>query len=108
MNTAVTFRDVEPSAAIQSFVEEQRLSLKDHFGHITSCRVTVGMNTKHHRHGDVFEVRIELHVPHANFIAERTSGEADDVYGTIRSAFSDLRDRLQKHFDRARERRNEV
>jgi len=70
--------------------------------------VTVGRNNKHHRHGDVFEVRIDLHVPRADFVAERTSGPADDVYGTINAAFADMRNRLQQHFERARERRNEA
>lgn len=108
MTTAVTFRDVEPSDAIQSLVEEQKKSLRDQFGNITSCRVTVGRSNKHHRHGDVFEVRIELHVPRADFVAERSSGPADDVYGTINAAFADLRARLQQHYERARERRNEA
>jgi ribosomal subunit interface protein len=107
MNT-VTFHDVEPSPAVQSFVEEQRKLLRGQFSDITSCRVTVGRSNKHHRHGDVFEVRIELHVPRADFIAERTSGEADDVYATLNAAFADLRGRLQQHFERARERRNEA
>ena len=89
-------------------VEEHRRLLKEQFGNVTSCRVTVGRSNKHHRHGDIFEVRIELHVPRADFIAERTSGEADDVYATINTAFGDLRERLQHHFERARERRNEV
>jgi len=105
MNTAVTFRDVEPSNAIQSLVEDRRKLLREQFGNITSCRVTVGRNNKHRRHGDVFEVRLELHVPRTDFIAERTSG---DVYATINAAFDELRDRLQQHFERSRERRSEV
>jgi len=106
MTTAVTFRDVDPSDAIQSLVEEHKKSLRELFGNITTCRVTVGRSNKHHRHGDNFEVRIELHVPRAHFIAE--SGDTADVYGAINGAFADLRERLQKHYEKARERRSEA
>ena len=106
MTTAVTFRDVDPSDAVQSLVEEQKQSLRDQFGNITSCRVTVGRSNKHHQKGENFEVRIELHVPRAHFVAE--SGDTADVYGAIHAAFNDLRHRLQNHYEKARERRNEV
>lgn len=75
---------------------------------ITSCRVTIGQTNKSHNKGDRFQVHIEVHIPHATLIAEKTSGNSDDVYGMLNAAFDDLRARLLNHFERARERRNEA
>jgi ribosomal subunit interface protein len=104
MNTPITFRDVEPSVAIQNQVETCAERLARQFGTLTSCRVTIERTNNHHRHGDVFQVRVDLHVPQANLIAEKTSGETDDLYATIDVAFEDLRRRLQQHYDRGASR----
>lgn len=108
MNTPITFRDVDPSPALQSHVTELTDKLQREMGVVTSCRVTIGKTNKSKKHGDRFSVHVELRVPNAVFNADLTSGERDDLYGTINTAFDDLRARLHSHFDRARERRNEA
>lgn len=107
MNTPITFRDVEPSPALQAHVTSLADDLKKEISDLTSCRVTVGRTNRHHRQGDSFSVHVEVHVPHATLNAERTSGERDDVYAAVDAAFEDLQRRLRDHFERARERRNE-
>jgi ribosome-associated translation inhibitor RaiA len=70
--------------------------------------VTISRSNTHHRQGDSFLVRIDLHVPQVDLVAERNSGDSDDVYATVNAAFDDAHRRLQTHYDKARERRNEV
>jgi ribosome-associated translation inhibitor RaiA len=108
MNTPITFREMPPSPAIQEFVTELANELQAAVRAITSCRVTIGMTNKSHTKGDRFDVHIELHVPHATLIAERTSGDTDDLYAMLNAAFDDLRFRVLNHFERTRERRHEV
>ena len=108
MNTPITFRDLDPSPAVEAHVQEKADKLAKHFDHVTTCKVTISRSNKHHRHGDSFMVRIDLHVPGVDLIAERTSGDSDDIYATVDGAFDDARKRLQTHYDKARERRTEV
>ena len=108
MNTPITFRDVEPSAAVEALVRDRADKLAGQFDHVTTCRVTISRSNKHHKHGDSYLVRIDLHVPQVDLVAERTSGETDDLYATVDATFEDARRRLQTHYDKARERRNEV
>ncbi len=104
---AVTFRDVDPSPAVQSHVDERAGKLVDQFRTVTSCRVTIGRAQKRARHGDSFEVRVDVHAPHLDLVAETTSGETDNLYGAIDAAFDDLRTRLHDAHERARDRRRE-
>lgn len=108
MNTPVTFRDFDPSPAVQAHVNEHALKLQHEVGAFTSCRVTIGKTNRSHKHGDVFQVHVEVHVPSSTFVSERTSGEHDNLYATVDAAFHDLRERVRAHHVKARERRNEV
>lgn len=108
MNTPITFRDVEPSAAVEALVRDKADKLAKHFDHVTTCRVTISRSNKHHKHGDSYLVRVDIHVPQVDLVAERNSGDSDDLYATVEGAFEDARRRLQTHYDKARERRTEA
>lgn len=108
MNTPITFRDVEPSAAVETLVRDRADKLARQFDHLTTCRVTISRSNKHHKHGDSYLVRVDLHVPQVDLVAEHNSGNTDDLYATVEAAFEDARKRLQTHYEKARERRNEV
>lgn len=108
MNTPITFRDVPPSPAIEALVRERADKLARQFDHVTTCRVTVSRNNKHHKHGDSYTVRLDVHVPQVDLVSERSSGVSDDLYATVEAAFEDARHRLQQHYDKARDRRGEA
>ena len=105
MNTPITFRGVEPSAAIEAHVREKADRLARHFDHVTTCRVTISRSNQHHKHGDSYLVRVDVHVPQVDLVAEHSSGDSDDLYVTIDAAFEDARRRLQTHYDRLRDQR---
>jgi ribosomal subunit interface protein len=107
MNTPITFRDVDPSPALQAHVATLIEKLQREVGAVTSCRVTIGTTNRSQKRGDRYQVHVELHVPSNTLRADLTSGERDDLYATLDTAFDDLRVRLHQHFERARERRNE-
>jgi ribosomal subunit interface protein len=108
MNTPITFRDVAPSPALEALVREKADKLAKQFDHVTTCRVTISRSNRHHRHGDSYHVRVDIHVPQVDLVAEHGSGDSDDLYATVDGAFEDARRRLKTHYDRARERRNEA
>ncbi len=59
----ISFRHMEPSAAIEAIVREKAAHLDTFAGHIMGCRVVVEPAGKHHQHGNLYEVRIDLTVP---------------------------------------------
>lgn len=103
MNTPITFRDLDPSPALQAQVNALTEKLQQEVRGVTSCRVTIGRTQHSHRRGDLYEVHVELRVPNATLRADLTSGDRDDLYGTVNAAFADLRVRLHQHFERRNE-----
>ena len=55
----ITFRDMEPSDAIEQAVREKAEKLEQ-FAEIMSCRVVVQMINKHSHKGTLYQVSIEL------------------------------------------------
>lgn len=59
----ITFRHMDRSEAVETLVREKAAKL-DHFApHITSCRVVIQPAGKQHRHGNLYEVHIDLTLP---------------------------------------------
>jgi ribosome-associated translation inhibitor RaiA len=58
-----TFRNVDGSPAVAARVREEAKKLEKYFDHITSCHVIVEAPHRHHLHGKLFHIRIELRVP---------------------------------------------
>src|SRR6266542_5481047 len=59
----VTFRNMEPSQEVESWIQEEAAKLDTYYGRTTSCRVVVETLHSHHRSGNPFHVRIDLGVP---------------------------------------------
>ncbi len=128
----ITFRDMEPSPAIESNVREKAAKLDDLYPGILGCRVIIEAPHRHHHKGKAYAVRIDLTVPGAELVVNRApkrlaaarlnhSEEPDkdftevhepskhaaheDVYVAIRDAFNAAGRKLQDH---ARRRRGKV
>ena len=103
----VTFRDMEPSPAIDERVRERAAALEQFCGDITACHVVVEEHHRHHHQGRLFHVRIDLTVPGTVLIVNREPHEHhahEDVYVAIRDAFDAARRQLE---DWVREHREE-
>src|SRR5450631_4165436 len=69
----ITFKNSEPSKAIQSEIERQAARLDRFNNRITSCHVTVTTPATRHRHGDLFSINIRIAMPqHKDILVTKT------------------------------------
>jgi len=120
----ITFRNVTPSASVESHVREKADKLGAFCDRITNCRVIVEAPHRHHHKGKAFQVRIDLTVPGKEILinhaatqlsvvklAETAAYENDlvenheaskhcahaDVYVAMRDAFNAAERKLQDY-----------
>jgi ribosomal subunit interface protein len=104
----IVFHNLDPSPAIEAAIRERAEKLDQFYDRIMNCRVTVEAPHKHHRHGRLYSVRVEVTVPDQVLLATREPDQAhahEDVYVSIRDAFDATRRQLE---DYARQRRGQV
>ena len=104
----ITFRGMEPSAAVRSAIEKKVEKLDGICGCITSCRVVVTAPHRRHRKGKLFRVSIDMTLPGREIVVNRDHHEKhahEDVYVSIRDAFDAA---LQQVEDYVRMRRGKV
>ncbi|MCK6555836.1 HPF/RaiA family ribosome-associated protein [Candidatus Binatia bacterium] len=96
----ISFRNMEPSAAVEAKVRERAAKLDRFHDRITGCRVVVEAPHKHHHQGKLFHVRIDLTVPGGELLVTRDPAQAhghEDVYVAIRDAFAAARRQLDQY-----------
>jgi cold shock CspA family protein len=102
----VSFRDMKPSEAIEALVRDKAAKLDTFAEHIVSCRVVVGPAGKHHRDGQLYEVRIDLTVPGYQIVVTRPPHsehtEARDIRVALRDAFDASRRQLEEYLHQRR------
>ena len=105
----ITFRDMEPSAAVEASIREKAAKLDQFYDQIMSCRVMVEAPHGHHHKGNLYQVRIDLTVPEGELLVTHEHHHKDhsheDVYVAIRDAFDAMKRQLE---DYARKRRGKV
>lgn len=101
----VTFRNVEPLAAMELRIRSEAAKLETFYDRIMGCRVSVESPHRHHREGSPYHVRIDLTVPGGELVVKhepsvrtraRRSGEtamkkhseARDPHKNLRQAIS--------------------
>jgi ribosome-associated translation inhibitor RaiA len=101
----ITFRHMEPSAAVETRVRE----LTDHLGtfsdRIQSCRVVVDSPHRHHHQGKVFAVKLQVALPGDDVVVDMERPEREgheDVYVVLRDAFDAARRQLQQRMSALR------
>jgi len=109
----ITFRNMEPSEAIEKAVERRLVRLEKFFPRIMGCRVLVEVPHRHHRKGKLYHVRVDLTVPGEELVVGREPAEHEahlDVYVAIRDAFDAARRELEDYARRwdGRVKRREV
>jgi ribosomal subunit interface protein len=94
----ITFRDMEPSAAVEAKIRDRAARLDHYCDRIVSCRVMVESPHGHHHQGRLFHVRIDLGVPDGELVVTREHHHRDqaheDVYVAIRDAFDAMKRQL--------------
>jgi ribosomal subunit interface protein len=100
----ITFRDIAPSDAIDSYVRRRAEKLDNAEGRLVACHVAIEAPHRHKHHGRHYRVRVDLTVPGAALVVNRCPDEGhtcEDVYAAIDQAFDHAVRRLRE----ARQRR---
>lgn len=103
----VTFRNMDPSPAVEARVRERAERLERFYDRLTACRVVVECHHRHHNKGNLYHVRVDLTVPDAELVASREPDQHhayEDVYVAVRDAFDAVTRQLQDHARRTRGR----
>ena len=101
----ISFRNVDPSEAVEANVRSKIDWLETFYDRIQSCRVVIEVPHRHHHQGRIYQVRVDLTVPGGEFVVNRESGLTgahEDVYVAIRDAFDATRRRLEEFVRRQR------
>jgi cold shock CspA family protein len=104
----ITFRDMEPSAALEEYVNKRADTLDGFYNRIMSCRIVVEAPHRHSRKGKRFHVRIDMTVPGDELVIGRDPAlnlAHEDAHAAIDAAFDEAQRRLE---DYVRERRGHV
>lgn len=102
----ITFRDMEPSDAVEANIRERATRLDRFYDHIMSCRVVVESPHAHHHKGRLFQVKVDVTVPDGELTVNHGHHHKDhsheDVYVAIRDAFAALRRQLEDYVQKRR------
>lgn len=80
---------------IRSKIEDKFSKLDHYFSRITGCTVTVNVVKAGRKHGQLFELHVDVTVPKGNLVVDRH--RAESLYVAIREAFNAARRKLQEH-----------
>jgi cold shock CspA family protein len=104
----ITFRHMEPSAALEARIRELAAKLDLFHDRIMRCRVVVEAPHQHHRQGQIYSVRVDVTVPGGELYADNARDlhhAHEDPYLAAHDAFDAIGRRLE---DYAREHRGKV
>jgi ribosome-associated translation inhibitor RaiA len=104
----ITFQQLNASPALVARIRKLMARLERFSSHIMRCHVVVEAAHRHHHQGNLFDVRIDITTPGAQFSIQRASARDhahEDPYVALRDAYRAARRRLQ---DYERERRGAV
>lgn len=104
----VTFRGLPPSEAVEADIREKANKLEEFYPRITSCRVVVEAEHRHHHQGNLYHVRVDVGVPRKHIVISREHHDdhaREDLYVVIRDAFAAAYRQLEEY---ARQRAGEV
>jgi ribosomal subunit interface protein len=94
----ISFRDIDPSPAIEARIREKIAKLDQFFERAISCKVVVEARHHHQHKGRLYNVRIHLAIPGEDLLVgheHKLDHAHEDVYVAIRDAFDALGRQLQ-------------
>jgi cold shock CspA family protein/ribosome-associated translation inhibitor RaiA len=96
----VTFRNLEPSAAIEADVREKVAKLEEFFDGIIGCRVVIEEPHRSQHQGKLVHVRVDVTVPGKELVVSREPTEHhahEDAHVAVRDAFRAMKRQLEDH-----------
>ena len=104
----ISFRNMEPSPAVEARIRKKAAKLERFHDRIVGCTVVVEAPHRHHHKGKLYSVHVDISVPGKDLVIGRAKPldhAHEDVYVAIRDAFDAAVRRLE---DQARKMRGDV
>ncbi len=101
----ISFRNMDPSPAVEARVREKAAKLARLYNRIIGCTVVVEAPHRHHHKGKLYSVHIDISVPGKDLFVDRAKpGDHahEDVYLAVRDAFKAAERQLEDHARRMR------
>jgi cold shock CspA family protein len=98
----ISFHNTEPLPGIEEDIRDRAIRLDRYCDHIMSCRVVIDMPHKHHRTGNLYQIRLDITVPGDEIAVTREAPEHEAAKGltaAIKDAFN-AADRLLEDYVR--------
>ena len=95
----ITFRNMKPSEAVETRIQQDVAKLERSCENLLGCRVVVEAPRAHQQKGGLFHTRIDLSLPSETIVVNREPHlhkGSTDVYVSIRDAFAAAGKQLQK------------
>ena len=96
----VSFRNMEPSAAVEARVREKAAELELFFDRIQGCKIVVAAPHRRGHKGKIYRVAVRVVVPRLDIVVNRQGPKNhghEDVYVAIRDAFAAATRQLEDH-----------
>lgn len=91
----IVFDNVHHSDALEQEILKNARKLEAAHPRLMRCHVSVEQPHRHQKQGNLFNVRLALHLPGDEIVVNRDAHE--DVYVTLRDAFGAARRQLEDH-----------
>lgn len=91
----ITALDLKMPDTLEATIREKVSKLERFYDRLIGCHVRVKGPGRHHRHGGLFDVRIDLSVPGSELVVDHQPHE--DLSVAVREAFAAARRRLDEH-----------
>lgn len=101
----ISFRNMDPSEAVEARVREKAAKLARLYDRIVGCTVVVEAPHRHQHKGKLYSVHIDISVPGKDLIVDRAKPQDhahEDVYLAVRDAFKAAERQLEDHARRSR------
>ena len=101
----ISFRGMEPSPALEARVREHVEHLEHFCDRITSCHVVIDAPHRHHHKGQLYEARIQMHIPGREIIVNGQGPHDhahEDPYVALRDAFAAAERQLEQVMEQRR------
>ncbi|MEM7398813.1 MAG: HPF/RaiA family ribosome-associated protein [Pseudomonadota bacterium] len=101
----ISFRNMDPSPAVEARVREKAAKLTRLFNRIIGCTVVVEAPHRHQHKGKLYSVHIDISVPGKDLVVDRAKPldqAHQDVYLAVRDAFKAAERQLEDHARRSR------
>jgi ribosomal subunit interface protein len=99
------FENMEPSEFVANRVRQRVARLQRYYRRIIGCSVHIEAPHRHHAKGNLYRIKIVLHLPGGDLPVSRSAGRSPahhDIYVAIRDAFDAAERGLARHAERQR------